>query len=98
MVDRSGGVESLEPGTPDMEGQLATDYMGNEKLRQVPGGSAPWRTVSSLCASDNQGRTGGSIFYLRKPHKSKLRVFLRTAWGYGTILAFTIREEEPHAG
>ena len=97
MVTGRVVLESLEPEPRIWRASYTFDYMGNEKLRQVLEVLRRGAPFPASVLPDNRGELVSSIFICESLTNPSY-AFSANGVGLWHNLAFTIREEEPHAG
>ena len=97
MVTGRVVLESLEPEPRIWRASYTFDYMGNEKLRQVLEVLRRGAPFPASVLPDNQDELVSSIFICESLTNPSY-AFSANGVGLWHNLAFTIREEEPHAG
>ena len=97
MVTGRVVLESLEPEPRIWRASYTFDYMGNEKLRQVLEVLRRGAPFPASVLRDNRDELVSSIFICESLTNPSY-AFSANGVGLWHNLAFTIREEEPHAG
>ncbi|MBS5658527.1 MAG: hypothetical protein KHW76_08720 [Oscillibacter sp.] len=97
MVTGRVVLESLEPEPRIWRASYTFDYMGNEKLRQVLEVLRRGAPFPASVLPDNRDELVSSIFICESLTNPSY-AFSANGVGLWHNLAFTIREEEPHAG
>ena len=97
MVTGRVVLESLEPEPRIWRASYTFDYMGNEKLRQVLEVLCRGAPFPASVLPDNRDELVSSIFICESLTNPSY-AFSANGVGLWHNLAFTIREEEPHAG
>ena len=97
MVTGRVVLESLEPEPRIWRASYTFDYMGNEKLRQVLEVLRRGAPFPASVLPDNRDELV-SIIFICESLTNPSYAFSANGVGLWHNLAFTIREEEPHAG
>lgn len=90
-------LESLEPEPRIWRASYTFDYMGNEKLRQVLSVLRRGAPFPATILPDDRDETVTSMF-ICESLTNPTYAFSEKGVGLWHNLAFTIREEYPHAG
>ena len=96
MVTGRVVMEALEPAAKIWRASFTFDYMGNDKLRQVLSVLRSGAPFPAAVLPDNSDEMVSSMF-ICDSITNPTYAFTSGGVGIWHNLAFTIREEEPHA-